>query len=378
MTSSTTDSSVRAPALAAERGAVRAPFHIPSLDGLRAASFFIVFAAHAGLDKIVPGGFGVTVFFFLSGYLITTLLRVEADRTGHISLRNFYIRRSLRILPPFYIVLLAATALGLSGFLRGAVPPQPLPVASQLLHFSNYWIAAHGWGGVAIGTGVYWSLAVEEHFYLLFPALFLALKRLNATRQRMALWFWGSCVVVLAWRCLLVFVFHANVDRTYLCSDTRVDSIAFGCALAVWNNPALDVNGDEAGESALWARILCPAGVALLLVTFLVRGTAFRETFRYTLQGIGLTPVFVAAVRWPHWPVWRPLHWRPMRFVGTLSYSLYLVHQGALAAVEQHTRLGGVARALAALLVSLAIAWAMYRLVERPCATLRKRLSAAE
>ena len=62
-----------------------AAFHIPSLDGLRAVSFLIVFAAHAGLDRVVPGGFGVTVFFFLSGYLITTLMRIEAERTARVS-----------------------------------------------------------------------------------------------------------------------------------------------------------------------------------------------------------------------------------------------------------------------------------------------------
>src|SRR5258708_26476857 len=104
--------------------AARAPFHIPSLDGLRAVSFFIVFAAHAGLDRIVPGGFGVTVFFFLSGYLITTLMRMEAEATGHVSLKNFYLRRALRILPPFYIVLLAATALSELYVLPADLRPQ--------------------------------------------------------------------------------------------------------------------------------------------------------------------------------------------------------------------------------------------------------------
>src|SRR4029077_21192748 len=147
--------------------------HIPSLDGLRALSFLIVFLAHAGLDRVVPGGFGVTVFFFLSGYLITTLMRIEAERTGKVSLKNFYLRRALRILPPFYIVFVAATIFGEIGFLRGDVRPRLLPVALQAMHLSNYWIAAKGWSGIATGTGVYWSLAVEEHFYLLFPAIFL-------------------------------------------------------------------------------------------------------------------------------------------------------------------------------------------------------------
>lgn len=356
----------------------RAPFHIPSLDGLRALSFFIVFAAHAGLDRVVPGGFGVTVFFFLSGYLITTLMRQEADKTGRISLKHFYLRRALRILPPFYIVLVAATALGLADFLHGDVPPELLPVASQVLHVSNYWIAAHGWSGVAIGTGVYWSLAVEEHFYLVFPAAFLALRRLALTGRQMAFVLWGACAVVFAWRCVLVLLLHASVDRTYLCSDTRVDSILFGCALAVWNNPILDRPDPRDSTSTLWPSVFLSAGVALLLVTFVVRGSVFRETLRYSLQGIALTPVFITAIRFPRWLVFRLFNWQPMRFVGALSYSLYLVHQAALAAVAEHSSLGGIARALVAMLISLGLAWGMYRVVERPCAKLRKRLSAAD
>jgi peptidoglycan/LPS O-acetylase OafA/YrhL len=351
------------------------PTHIPSLDGLRAASFFLVFASHAGLDAVVPGGFGVTIFFFLSGFLITTLMCVEAEKDGRVSLRNFYVRRALRILPPFYIVLLGATALTAVGFLDGDL--QPRAVASQILHFSNYWIAKHGGAGVASGTGVYWSLAVEEHFYLLFPTVFLALRRMRLTGRQTAFAFWGACALVLVWRCVLVFWRHADGERLSLCSDTRIDSIAFGCALAVWNNPVLARKKDGSRlESSFWRRVSLPAGIGLLLVTFVVRGTVFRETLRYTLQGIALTPVFVAAVRHPQWYVFRPLNWRPMRFIGAISYSLYLVHHTVLKAVEQHSHLAGAARALVALLLSLATAWTMYVLVERPCARLRKRLLA--
>src|SRR5437016_5429614 len=82
-----------------------AHFYIPSLDGIRAVAFLFVFVAHAGLGNVVPGGFGVTIFFFLSGYLITTLMRREAERSGTVSLRIFYARRFLRIFPPFYLVL---------------------------------------------------------------------------------------------------------------------------------------------------------------------------------------------------------------------------------------------------------------------------------
>ena len=225
-----------------------------------------------------------------------------------------------------------------------------------------------------MGTGVYWSLAVEEPFYLLFPALFLLLARLRLTARQKAFAFWGICALVLAMAlrpgpdlCTL------GVERIELCTDTRLDSIAFGCALAVWHNPVLD-GAIGRTESPLWGRLVLPAAIALLLVTFLVRGPIFRETFRYTLQGIALTPLFVLAVRHPRWHVFRPLNWRPMRFLGTVSYTLYLVHHVVLETLEQHARLGGVVRGLVAFCLSLAIACAMHSVVEKPCARLRKRL----
>ena len=351
----------------------RVPLHIPSLDGLRAASFFLVFFSHAGgKDTLIPGAFGVTVFFFLSGYLITTLMRVEADTTGRVGLTEFYLRRALRILPPFYVVLVVATVLAKAGLLGGDL--QAAAVASQFLHLSNYWIAKHGGSGVATGTGVYWSLAVEEHFYLIFPAVFLVLGRLRLTGRQKAYAFWGMCALVLAWRCALVFLLRASVDRVSLCSDTRLDSIAFGCALAVWKNPVLDrVVGRP--EPDLRRRLAFAAGVGLLLVTFVVRAPAFRETLRYSLQGIALTPIFIAAVRHPEWYVFRLLNWRPMRLVGNLSYSLYLAHHVVLKALEEHSRLGAVWRSILALIVSLAIAWTIHVVVEKPCARLRRRLS---
>jgi peptidoglycan/LPS O-acetylase OafA/YrhL len=251
-------------------------------------------------------------------------------------------------------------------------------VASQFLHFSNYWIATHGWNGVAPGTGVYWSLAVEEHFYFVFPAVFIALSRRQFTRKQMAVVFWATCAVVLAWRCVLVLVLHSAADRTYVCSDTRVDSIAFGCALALGNNPILDELPPRLRSSTLWGAVLLPLGLLLLLVTFVVRDGVFRETVRYTLQGIGLTPIFVTSIRWPGWPPFRFLNWRPVRFVGTLSYSLYLVHQAILVALEQHTGLPGLARGVAALGIALVASYAIYRYVEKPAARLRRRFSTAD
>jgi peptidoglycan/LPS O-acetylase OafA/YrhL len=313
----------------------------------------------------------VTVFFFLSGFLITTLLRMELSATGTVSLRDFYLRRALRILPPFYTVLAFATLLVVVGVLSG--PLLAKPMLALLFHFSNYWNVYHGAYGQPPGTAVYWSLAVEEHFYLVFPALFLVLQALFAKRPRaQAILLLFGCAAVLAWRFVLVLALHSPTDRTYLASDTRVDSILFGCALALGANPMVD----EPGPASTGLRqVLVPLGFAMLLATFIYRADWFRETLRYSLQGLALTPIFIAAMRDPSWWLFRWLNRPLLRRVGVLSYSLYLTHHAILYAFERNLpRLPTPLRGALALLLSVAFAEAIHRGIEKPCAKLRKRL----
>lgn len=349
--------------------AARSTFSIPSLDGIRTCSFMLVFLAHVG-TPLIPGGFGVTVFFFLSGYLITTLLRREAETTQHISLKLFYLRRVLRILPPFYLVLTLALVLTLLGLLPG--PFYPKTLVAQAFHYANYYVIAHGWTGLLAGTGVYWSLAVEEHFYLVFPALYLLMLRRGLSGRAQHALLLALCAVVLGWRCWLVFGQGIISDRTYIGSDTRFDSMLFGCALAVWGNPALDF--EESERPSLFEIAAAVVGVGLLLISFLLRDPAFRESVRYTLQGIGLYPLFFVSVRHPRWFVMPFLNWRPMRFVGTLSYSLYLLHQVVLHTVW-YLPWPVLLRASVTLAVSFGLSLAIWRYVEKPCAKLRSRLS---
>src|SRR5262245_37909526 len=350
--------------------APREAFYIPSLDGLRAAAVLLVFAAHTGMPVPIPGNFGVTIFFFLSGYLITTLLRMELERTGRVSLPAFYLRRTLRILPPFLVVLGGASAVTMAGALEGGVEPGAF--LAQLLNLSNYYIVSHGWwDGRAPGTWVFWSLSVEEHFYLLFPAVFVLLwHRLPRPRQRF-LALGALCAVVLLWRCLLVFALDAPKDRTYVATDTRIDSILFGCMLAVFGNPMLDPI--RIGER-WWKWVLLPLGVAGLLVSFAVKSPQFLETVRYSLQGVALFPVFVVAVRYPTWSVFRLLNVRWVKFVGVLSYALYLLHPTVIFGVQKWLKWPLGLQAAAELALSLALALAIYYAVEQPSARLKKEL----
>lgn len=347
-------------------------FHIPSLDGLRAVAIALVFLSHAGLSQIIPGGFGVTVFFLLSGYLITTLLRREHERTGAIDLKHFYLRRVLRIWPAFYIVWLA----GVVGVGVHLIPGEVKlwPALSQAFHLTNYYIIADGFDGLAPGSAVYWSLAIEEHFYLVFPfayALMLA-SRWSARRQLGALL--AACMVVLLWRAWLVAGTSASFNRTYCGTDTRLDNLLFGCALAVWGNPVLD--GPPRRE-ALFKRVVLPLAVLCLLGSFVIRSEAFRETFRYTLQAAALVPIFIAAISYPGWGVFRVLNLSWVRWLGGLSYAFYLVHHTVIETVRADAPAWPAwLQGVSALAVSLAIAWTLGRWVESPLARVRHSLAA--
>jgi len=346
-------------------------FHIPSLDGIRAFSILIVFLAHAGLKNYIPGYFGLSLFFFLSGYLITTLLRIEFDRTGTLSLKNFYLRRALRILPPFYFVLFVATLLSYSGILRGSLNANS--ILMQIFYLSNYQIIMDGWfGGTAYGTDVFWSLAVEEHFYLVFPLFYLWLRQRGSSVPQQVMFLLAICFIILIWRCVLIFYFGASHDRVYVATDTRIDSILAGCVLAIWGNPMLDKQTTSDKKlSFVWL----PVGMAAVLLSLLPRVHEFDQTIRYTLQSFGLVPFFIAAIRWHDRVVFRILNYAPIRYVGVLSYSLYLMHDSMLLGLEHATTLNPWLRGVIAALILLLFASLIYRYLERPCARLRSRLS---
>ena len=358
---------------------VRKSLYIPSLDGIRAVSFMLVFIAHCGLEGIVPGGLGVTIFFFLSGYLITTLLRTEADQTGRINIRDFYIRRVLRIFPPFYITILFGVLLHVTKVLPGPIGGG---VLFQSFHLANYWTVYRllhflPLDGIPMGSNVMWSLAVEEHFYLLFPVLYVVLRRYFRARGQTILLSW-MCLAVLAWRCFLVFHLGYSESRTFYATDTRADSILWGCIFAIVANPMLDekrVLGYRLG-------LLFFGAVLLLVGTLFNRNNQFRETFRYTIHGLILFPIFTAAIVYHESPMFRWLNFKWVRQFGVLSYSLYLIHYTILYVVwlwvpSINRRVDPTIQGVIAFIISLGLSIAMYRWVEKPFAQLRKKFSHA-
>lgn len=342
------------------------PF-LPELDGLRAIAIAIVFFGHVGLGQsIIPGGLGVTIFFFLSGYLITSLLRVEMGARGAVSVKGFYTRRFLRIIPPLWISIAVFGLASAAGLVPTAL--DPVAILGQLFFAINY---MEPFGRIEGVPGMpLWSLAVEEHYYLIFPAAYILLVR-HFNVRKMAQIFAIACIAALVFRLIHVFAF-GDTYYTYYFTHTRFDSILFGAVLALWNNPVLEKDAWRPKPWQFWLAAL------LLLATIVPRSEAYRETIRYTLQGLVLFVLFAGVLSYKNW-VSRILSSPPFQLVGRYSYTLYLSHLFFIEACHQLVpSLPVLVNAAVAGAFAFAYSALMYRLVERPAAKLRRRLNPVE
>lgn len=340
---------------------------IPSLDGWRAVAISIVFFSHAGWGNLIPGGLGVTVFFFLSGYLITTLMLKEFSKKATISLPHFYIRRGLRLFPPLIITLTITYLLTDFGWLDGHATLQGY--IAQLLYFSNYYQLFFNFGaGIPSGTGVYWSLAVEEHFYFIFPVVFLFIL-CRRPQSKAPVILYSFCALEIIWRMYLIIGQHASWDRTYYASDTRMDSIAYGCALAFIMRAQ---TGKDWLEKDSVRRIMIAVGLLGLLASLAWRSEDFRNIWRYSIQGLSLTPLFYYSITRPDSGLFSLLNTRVMKKIGVYSYSIYLTHLIMISNLQLVTQ-NKVLIAAASAAICLPLAAIIDRFIDQPLQQVRHR-----
>jgi len=344
--------------------------YIPGLDGIRAIAVLIVIIAHFGLTNLIPGGFGVTVFFFISGFLITRLLLAEARIKGKIHLKDFYIRRIVRLYPALIFMVVGSTALYL---ILGQGGPKPLEFTAALGYFTNiYQVAVRAGGELPFMPWTHlWSLAVEEHFYLIFPLLMVAF---GAFKRRLVWALMGLLALVPLWRLFTYSAFETLpvVDYNYMMTDARIDSIVWGCLLSVLLDK--DIREGLFQKLTGWLPIL-GAG-AILLLCFALRDESFRYIWRYSLQGAAL---FVLVL---NLYFFRPVRWSlgvlelwPLVWMGRLSYPLYLWHFPVLDLSHRFME-PGLAQVSLAIIGSLGISIFSFFLVEKPFMALRKRFGA--
>jgi peptidoglycan/LPS O-acetylase OafA/YrhL len=343
-----------------EAGDPMSSHRIPSLDGMRAVAVSFVCLSHLIGGPSAPldlGTIGVRVFFVLSGFLITTLLLNEYDSRGTVNLPRFYFRRAMRIFPAYYAYL-AAIALAAS---FGVIQLHRNDLLYGLTYTVNYFMPAS-----SAFVQHAWSLAVEEQFYLLWPALLV----LAGRRRSLQL-----AVLYLCLAPIIRVVVHETLPDPMKGTiryrfETVADAIAAGCVLAGFRARLWSIPWYQRLVSTRWFWLLPVAVIALSFIKWNV----FQATMGASIMNVLLVMFVDRGMRMSTDRVGRVLNTKAFAATGVLSYSIYLWQQPFLASHQN--------KWWTILPVSLAFtalaALASYRLIERPFLTLRCRLSLAQ
>jgi peptidoglycan/LPS O-acetylase OafA/YrhL len=375
-------------------GTIRVRGHLPGLDGVRGLAILMVMSlhfvgdapAHTALQRVVVkfaglGLLGVDLFFVLSGFLITGIL-VDAKGEPHF-FRNFYARRTLRIFPLYYFVLAVLFLL-----LPAVVTPSPLLEVARShqlwawTYTTNFYLAAKASWASLTYVSHFWSLAVEEHFYLLWPLLVFTFRR--PVLERICL---GIIAGGLLLRLLLVSLGMSELSVSVL-TPCRIDTLAVGALLSL-------LVRREGGAEALVGRAARAAlGLAVTIVVVSAFGALTHQALgvlhqiRGTLYALLFGSITLLALRSASEPFGWILQTAPLRFFGKYSYGLYVYHGlltwylidvGASERIEAWV--GGrpwLAMAVHAALgvgVSLAVAVTSYELLERRFLQLKRRFA---
>lgn len=340
--------------------------HLTGLDGLRGLALAGVLLFHA--DGALPGGYlGVDLFFVLSGYLITALLLKERSDTGRIDLRAFWVRRFRRLMPAL-LALMPAIAVYGRFFAR---PEDQLALRNEALaslgYFAN-WYAIFGdrsyWQLFAAPSPLEhtWSLSIEEQFYVVWPLLTLLVLKRYGSRALLAV----SLVLGLASAGAMLLVFsEGNSSRAYLGTDTRMTAILLGAAFAILMPPGTQLAARRVRQLD-WLGVASALGLGVAWCR--LSGTdplLYRGGF--WLTELGVLVLIACAVMGRESFVARALSWRPLTFLGTLSYGVYLWHWPVnVFLTAERTALDGIVLQALRLSITFAIALVSYHLLERP------------
>lgn len=344
--------------------------HRPVLDGLRGIAILLVILSHTG---VVPNGYvGVDLFFALSGFLITTLLYEERQRAGTISLRRFYERRARRLLPALGVLFVVALIVDLICFpMTGWSLGKKVLLSSA---FVSNWVAASGHASGLGALNPTWSLAMEEQFYLAWPLLLIVLLRFRV-----------KPVIVAALLFEAVLLLYHNAPKSglahqyavYYSPTARFAELLSGClAAVVWRHRLIRVPiqvkrllPGKAQALTERSHIWCALTAVALIYLFgrllsdhtLLLGQVYT---RACLLGVILIVMLLGS---PQGPVTRVIGCAPLRYLGKISYSLYLFHLVIRNVVYNYMPTSSLyVTAAITIAASVALASLTWRLIESP------------
>lgn len=345
----------------------------PELDGVRGISILLVLGLHL-VPRLLPGGFlGVDIFFVLSGFLITSLLLQEWSRRNVISLKDFYIRRVLRLGPGLAVFLLA---LGAYAFLRlngETAHDVYIGILLTLSYVSNWFIALKPNMPLSI-LAITWSLAVEEQFYLLWPMVFSLLLVLKV-RRRWILTTLALGVVIVAVHRARLWHEGATIKRLYYGTDTHADGLLLGCLIGCL------LSWDLIPQSKIFWRVMNYLALAsAIFIVYFALTTPRNEPLLYSggfsVAGLAIA-VALLALLGPATLATTLLRVKPLVWLGRISYGLYLWHWPVRGLVFGNSTQPSATRIIAAVVFSLAITSLSFYLIELPFLRWKKRFGHA-
>ncbi len=337
----------------------------PAIDGLRAIAVLSVFFYHLGHD-LLPGGFiGVDVFFVISGYLITSIIRKDCERDT-FSLLGFYQRRIARILPAFFVMAMATIVASFWVYAGRHLSTTGTNLAAAAVSLANVRFLLFGtYFKVPTEVMPYlhcWSLSVEEQFYLFFPLLFLVIFKI--ARKRTPLVVAGLCLVSFV--ACAILTFRSPVWAFYML-PTRAWELLLGCFLAVSSGPRMSA------KSVRWVSV---AGLALIFagLAMIHEGPQFPGYWAL-LPTLGTVFVLKSqSESQSDGPAVRLLSSAPLVLVGRMSYSLYLWHWPVFCLVDYRMYLAsGMERLAAKVILTVAGTLLSFYLIEAPARTFLNR-----
>ena len=349
--------------------------YIPALDGLRALAVLGVIAYHMGMAWAPGGLLGVTVFFVLSGYLITSLLLIEWDNTGTINLPQFWLRRIKRLFPAIAFVIICVAALT-TIFDHSLLTKLREDMWAALCWVTNWWYILRDVSyfdalGAPSPVTHFWSLAIEEQFYVVWPVVLILAHKFGVKRSHMRN---ATLVLVLASALEMALLFNPDADpsRVYYGTDTRAFSLLIGAWLAfVWPSNQLGANNEVQLDRNVRIALDAVGGIALIgLIAMMgcIEGTSAIMYRGGILLASIITMVIIAVIVHPSSILGKVFSAKPLVWIGLRSYGIYLWHYPLLLLMNPRSNIAGTPwwMYLVELAVMFACAAFSYKFVEDP------------